>query len=316
MQQPFDAVLLIAYGGPDSMDEVRPFLDNILRGKPVRPGVIEQIVERYGRIGGKSPLPALTRDLARRLEAGLGQAGHPLPTYIGMRNWHPFLAETLARMAGDGVKRAIGVICSAQQCDSSWQQYQREMDAAAQALGDRAPDVEYLPSRHDHPLFIEATADHTLEALNQLPAELRDQARIVFTAHSIPVGMAGADVYVEQIRRGAELTAERLGWSRWQVAYQSRSGRPTDRWLQPDICEAIAELGRSGEKAAVIMPIGFLGDHLEVLYDLDIEARQAAERVGMTFARAKTVGTHPAYIRMLVELIAGRCTREPQTITE
>lgn len=315
LQQPYDAVLLIAYGGPESMDEVRPFLHSVLGGKAIPPERVEEVVEHYRLIGGKSPVNELTFDQAERLRAALAEVGDPLPVYVGMRYWRPRLADTLRQMAEAGVRRAIGVILAVQQCDSSWQRYQREVADARQAVGPDAPQVEYLDSWHDHPLFIEAAADQVREALGRLTGDRRDEARIVFTAHSIPQAMDGADQYVRQVRQGAERVAAELGRSRWSVAYQSRSGNPRDPWLEPDICDVLAELGRAGDTAAVLMPIGFVCDHLEVLYDLDIKARQAAEQAGITIARAKTVGTHPTYIRMFVELIVARYVGKQRVTT-
>jgi ferrochelatase len=224
-----------------------------------------------------------------------------------MRNWTPFLADTLGEMAQAGRRRAVGVICSIQQCDSSWQQYQRDVAAARETVGLQAPQVDCLDGWHDHPLLIEAASDHVGEALNRLPASWHDDVPIVFTAHSIPTGMDGADTYVSQLHTAAEAVAARLQRSRWQIAYQSRSGRPADPWLVPDICDVISVLGREGAKAVVVMPLGFVCDHVEVLYDLDTAAREAAERAGLAFARARTVGTHPAYVRMLAELISQYC---------
>lgn len=308
MQRAFDCVLLIAYGGPESLEQVRPFIGNVLRGKRVPQERIEEVVAHYQLIGGKSPLNDLTRDTAEKLSAGLAAAGHPLPVYIGMRNWDPFLADTLGAMAQAGHRRAVGIICSAQQCDSSWQQYQRDVAGARERVGPQAPEVQYVDGWHDDPLVIQAATDHAREALSELPAELRDGALLIFTAHSIPTDMAGADTYVQQIRTQAKLVADQLGQAEWQIAYQSRSGRPSDPWLEPDICEVLSQLAGSDTRSAVIAPIGFVGDHTEVLYDLDIEARQAADQAGLTVARARTVGTHPAYIRMLVERVVQLCS--------
>jgi len=269
-------------------------------------------VEHYRLIGGKSPINELTFAQADRLGAELADAGTPLPVYVGMRYWRPRLADTLREMADSGIRRAIGVILAVQQCDSSWQQYQREVAEARRAVGPEAPQVDFLDGWHDHPLFIQAVVDHVREALDGLPGDRREHARIVFTAHSIPLDMDGADTYVQQVGEGAKRVMEALGRSRWSVAYQSRTGNPRDPWLEPDICGALTGFARVGETAAVLVPIGFVCDHVEVLYDLDIEARQAAKAVGMAVTRAKTVGTHPAFIRMFVELIAERCARNQQ----
>jgi len=307
MIRPYDSVLMIAYGGPDCMDDVRPFIENVVRGKRVPQERIEQVIEQYRVIGGRSPLNELIRDQARRLEDSLRQGGLPLPVHVGMRHWPPFLADTVRRMAENKQRRAIGVICSIQQCDTSWQQYQRDVAAARDAVGAEAPDVDFINGWYDHPLLIEAAADQVRAALDQLPEHLRDGAGLVFTAHSIPVTEPGADTYAAQLRAAALAVAERLHRSDWRIAYQSRSGRPADPWLEPDVRTVLAELGKSGRRAVVAMPLGFVCDHVEVLFDLDVLARQAADVAGIAFARARTVGTHPGYVRMLSGLIAERC---------
>ena len=313
MKRPYDAILMIAYGGPGSMDEVRPFLDNILRGKRIPPQRIEKVVDQYRAIGGKSPLSDLIHDQADRLAAALADAGLPLPVRVGMRNWPPLLNDVLAEMNRSGQRRILGLICSIQQCDSSWGQYERDVAGALQAVGAEDLRVDLLDNWHDHPLFIEAAADQVSRALEQLPADLRDEALLIFTAHSIPTQMPGADLYVRQIRTAAEAVAARLGRHRWEMAYQSRSGRPDDPWLEPDIRQLIIQRAADGVRAVVVVPIGFVCDHVEVLYDLDIDARAAAADAGLAFARAGTVGTCPAYIRMLVELIDRRCRNPIET---
>ncbi|MCP4248910.1 MAG: ferrochelatase [bacterium] len=313
MERPYDAVLMIAYGGPDSMDDVRPFLANIVRGKRIPPQHLEKVVDQYRAIGGKSPLNDLTRDQADRLAAALADAGLPLPVHMGMRNWPPMLADVLAETNRAGLKRILGMICSIQQCDSSWGQYERDVAAALETVGADDLQVDILDNWHDHPLFIEAATDQVSRAVDELPADLRDDALIIFSAHSIPTEMLGADGYVRQTRTAAEAVAARLGRSRWEIAYQSRSGRPGDPWLEPDIRQLITQRGGEGVQAVVVVPIGFVCDHVEVLYDLDIAARAAAADAGLAFARAGTVGTSPAYIRMLVELISRRCQHPIET---
>ena len=307
----YDAVLLIAFGGPTAMHEVRPFLDNVLRGRPVPPERVELVVHHYERIGGRSPLNELTFRQARGLEAELRAHGPALPVYVGMRNWTPYLRETLQRMAADGVRCAIGVIMSPQQNDAGWGRYQCDVAEARAHLGAAAPQVDYADEWHAHPLFIAAVSDNVHAAIERIPAERRTAAAIVFTAHSIPTAMAAASPYVAQVTEAAQLVAEQVGYARWLIAYQSRSGSPREPWLEPDICQVVRQLARDGVRDVVVVPIGFVCDHVEVLYDLDIEARQVADEVGVHFIRAATVNDHPAFIRMLADVVRQRASADP-----
>jgi len=302
----YDGVLLIAFGGPTAMHEVRPFLDNVLRGRPVPPERVELVVHHYELIGGRSPLNELTLRQARGLEAELRAQGPVLPVYVGMRNWTPYLRETLQRMAKDGVRRAIGVILAPQQNDAGWGRYQRDVAEAQAQVGTGAPQVDYVDEWHAHPLFIAAMAANVRAALDQIPAERRPAALVVFTAHSIPTGMAAASPYVAQITEGAQLIAEQLGHQRWSLAYQSRSGSPREPWLEPDICDVVRRLSREAVRDLVVVPIGFVCDHVEVLYDLDIEARQVADTVGVHFVRAAAANDHPLFLRMLADVVRRR----------
>jgi protoporphyrin/coproporphyrin ferrochelatase len=299
----YDAVLLIAFGGPTAMHEVRPFLDNVLRGRPVPPERVELVVHHYELIGGRSPLNELTFRQARGLDAELRAGGPPLPVYVGMRNWTPYLHETLARMAADGVRRAVGVILSSQQNDAGWGRYERDVAAARAQVGAAAPVVDYGDEWHAHPLFIEAMRDNVAAALQQIPSERRAATPIIFTAHSIQTALAAASPYVAQITEGAQLIAARVGHAKWSIAYQSRSGSRREPWLEPDICEVVRASSRDGVRDLVVVPIGFVCDHVEVLYDLDIEARQVADAAGINFVRASTVNDHPAFIRMLADVV-------------
>lgn len=298
--------MLIAFGGPTQMSDVRPFLDNVLRGRPVPPERIEAVVHHYELIGGRSPLNELTFRQARALETELRAHGPALPVYVGMRAWEPYLHETLQRMRAAGVRRAIGIIMAAQQSDASWGRYQREVDAARARLGADAPQVDYVDEWHAHPLFIDAVSDRVAAARTQIPAERRAAAQLLFTAHSVPTAMAAASPYVEQITDAACLVAERLAQAHWSVAYQSRSGSPREPWLEPDIGAVLRALAQRGTRDVVVVPIGFICDHVEVLYDLDIEARQIAEAVGLNFVRAASVNDHPSFIRMLADLVRRR----------
>ena len=299
-----DAVLLIAFGGPTRPEEVRPFLANVVRGRKVPPERIEEVVRHYDAIGGRSPLNDLTLRQACKLEAALAASGPALPVYVGMRNWAPYLADTLARMAADGVRRAVGVILSPHASEASRERYTDEVDATRAALGARAPEVRYVGTWHTHPLFVTAVADAATAALVTLPAARRAAAPLVFTAHSVPLAMAERSPYVAEITASARAVAERLGRTRWQVAYQSRSGSPHEPWLEPDVNDALRALAAAGARDVVVVPVGFVCDHVEVLYDLDVEARATAAALGLGFARASTVNDHPLFIHMLAEVVA------------
>jgi len=309
MPVPHDAVLLIAFGGPNSMDDVRPFLANVLRGRPVPPQRIEEVVHHYEVIGGRSPLNELTLRQAEALRALLAREGPRLPVYVGMRNWDPYLRDTLTAMQRDGVRRAVGVILAAQENDAGWGRYQRDVAEAQAALAGAAPDVDFAPGWHAHPLFIEAVADQAGRALASIPSQRRAGAHLVFTAHSIPTAMAAASPYEAQLRTGAALVAERLGFAAHTLAYQSRSGNPREPWLGPDITETVRAQAERGARDLLVVPLGFVCDHVEVLYDLDVEARQVADALGVGFTRAPTVNDHPSFIRMLAAVIATHVRR-------
>ena len=304
----YQAVLLIAFGGPTAMSEVRPFLDNVLRGRSVPAERVEVVVHHYEVIGGRSPFNDLTFRQARALEAELRAGGLALPVYVGMRNWTPYLHETLQRMAADGVRHAVGLIMAAQRTDASWGRYQRDVAAARERVGAGAPQIDYAGEWHAHPLFVEAVSGCVAAALEQVAPNRRAATPVVFTAHSVPAAMAAASGYAEQIADAARLVAQRAGLGRWSIAYQSRSGSPREAWLEPDVCEVIRQLGREGVRDVVVAPIGFVCDHVEVLYDLDIEARQVANDAGVRFVRAATVNDHPAFIRMLADVVRQRCS--------
>ncbi len=298
-----DAVLLIAFGGPDKMDDVRPFLANVLKGRPVPPQRLEEVVHHYELFNGHSPLNEITFRQAAALQALLEQEGPRLPVYVGMRNWHPYFQETLERMAQDGVKRALGFILSAQQSEAGWERYQENIAAAREQIGPSAPIIEYSPEWHAHPLFIAAEVELTQHAFAQLPSERRDRAALLFTAHSVPLAMPGTPRYVEQISEGARLVAERIGHAQWSVVYQSRSGDPRMPWLEPDIGAVLPRLAADGVRDVVVVPIGFVCDHIEVLYDLDTEAARIAAACGVNMARAKTVNDHPTFVRMMASVV-------------
>jgi ferrochelatase len=252
--------------------------------------------------GGASPLNALTRAQAGALAAALERDGTPLPVHVGMRNWHPYLHETLAEMARAGVRRALGVIMSSLRTEASWERYMADVkDARARTPG--APEIEWAPPWSDHPGFITAVADRAQRALHDVPAADRAAAALVFTAHSVPVAMAASSPYAQDYAAAARAVAERLGRDRWTLAYQSRSGSPRDPWLEPDVNDVLREAAASGAHDVVAVPIGFVCDHVEVLHDLDVEARATATGLGVRLHRAAAVNDHPAFVAALADLV-------------
>ena len=310
-RSPFDAVLLIAFGGPLGPDDVRPFLANVLRGRRVAPERVEEVAHHYELFGGISPLTDLTRAQAAGLEQRLRARGHDLPVYVGMRNWHPFLADTLAEMSRAGVRRAVGVIAAAHRSYSSCTQYRENVRDARSALHDTGfadIDITYIGDWHEHSKFIQASAERVGDAVRELPRSLQSRASLVFTAHSIPTSMAAKYPYQLQYERSAALIADRVRAETpfglpAATVYQSRSGRPEDPWLGPDICDYLREQRARGLEAAVICPAGFICDHIEVLYDLDTEAAAVCEEIGLPMVRAKAVNDHPAFLDMLADMV-------------
>lgn len=305
-RRPFDAVLIVSFGGPQGPNDVRPFLQNVLRGKKVPIQRIDELSRNYQRFGGVSPITRLTLGQADGLHRRLKDRGIDLPVYVGMRNWHPFIADVLCEMAEGGVRRAIGFIASPHHSPASCGQYRRAVADARHSLVQRGlPDVQitYVDSWYDHQGFVNALAGHAAAALNELEPALRDQARIVFTAHSIPVRMAHACRYLEQLATTAKLVAGRLGRSDWAVAYHSRSGPPQEAWLEPDICDYLRAERATGLKAALISPIGFTCDNVEVLCDLDARAEAACAELNLPMARARMVNDDPLFVDMMADVV-------------
>jgi ferrochelatase len=298
-----DSVLLIAFGGPDNALDIRPFLEIVTAGRRIPSERIEEVAHHYEAIGGRSPLNELTRRQAGGLRRALEQGGIALPVYVGMRNWHPFLLETLGEMRDRGHRRALGIILSSFQTEASWERYVADVAAAREKLGVGAPEVSYAAPFGDHPLFVGAMVARAAAALDRVPPSARANALLVFTAHSVPVAMASGSPYTRQIEAAALAIARCLDHPRWQIAYQSRSGAPGDAWLEPDICDVLHGAKAQGIEDVVVVPIGFVCDHVEVLYDLDVEARAAAAESGVRLHRAETVNDHPAFIAMLAELV-------------
>lgn len=300
----FDAVLIISFGGPQGPDDIRPFLGNVLRGRRVSPERVEEVVHHYELFGGVSPITRITRQQADGLAARLASAGHTLPVYVGMRNWHPFLADTFREMRAAGIRRVIGFIAAAQHSYSSCGQYRENVAAArAELAGSDDIDVTYVGSWFDHPLFVAANAAHVREALQGLPDAVRSSARLVCTAHSIPLPMAERSLYRQQLEQTARLVARDAGVADWALVFQSRSGRPQDPWLEPDICDYLRGEQQQGLKAAVVAPIGFVCDHIEVLYDLDTEAAQVCREIGLPMARAEAVNDDPLFLDMMTDVV-------------
>jgi protoporphyrin/coproporphyrin ferrochelatase len=298
-----DSVLLIAFGGPTRPEEIRPFIENVTRGRRIPRARIEEVVRHYERMpGGRSPLGELTERQAAALRGALARAGRPLPVHTGMRNWHPYLAESLAAMAAAGARRALGIILSPFRTEASWDRYQQDV-ARAQAGVSGAPEVVFAPGWSAHPLFIEAVADRAAAVLNGVPADRRAWTPLIFTAHSVPVSMADASPYVAEFSLAAERVADRLRHKRWSIAFQSRSGGPQEPWLEPDIGDVVRSVANDGEGDLVIVPIGFVCDHVEVLYDLDVEVRTLAEERGIRLHRAPALNDHPRFIELLAELV-------------
>lgn len=295
------AILLIGFGGPTRPEEIRPFIEHVLAGRPVRPERITDVVHHYEQLGGKSPYNALTFQQGKALSRALKETGTAVPVYAGFRHAAPLYEETLQAMAADGVTHARGIILAPHQCEASYDRYVAAVEQArAKVKG--APVIEYIRPWFDHPLFIEAVAARIEAATEPWAPEERASAHWLFTAHSIPVPMAEASPYVQQLTRSVELVAQRLHHPQWTLAYQSRSGRPQDPWLVPSVDDELHRAAREGMKRVLVIPIGFITDHIEVLYDLDIEAAALAKELGLTFVRAATVGDHPAFIRLLADV--------------
>jgi len=310
-QPAYDALLLVSFGGPERPEDVMPFLENVLRGKPVPRERMLEVAEHYYRLGGVSPINAQNRALIGALEAELQARGPNLPIYWGNRNWPPLLADALGQMAADGVRRGLAFFTSAFSSYSGCRQYLENIAQAQAEVGPSAPRIDKLRAFYNHPGFIEATADRVQAALDQIPAPRRAGADLIFTAHSIPVAMANHCRYEAQLQEACRLVAGQLGRGDWRLAYQSRSGPPSQPWLSPDILDLLRQ--RAAEQApgghtndVVVAPIGFISDHMEVLFDLDVEAQDLCRELGLNMVRAATVGIHPKFVAMIRELIVER----------
>jgi len=308
----YDAILVVSFGGPESREDVIPFLENVLRGRNVPRERMLAVAEHYYHFDGKSPINQQTRELIAALENELAehtlsQNAPKLPVYWGNRNWHPMLAETLRQMRQDGIKRALAFVTSAYSSYSGCRQYREDIARAQNEIGEGAPQIDKLRPFFNHPGFIEATEDRLRDALQKIPADARHNVQIIYVAHSIPLSMANTSDYVLQLEEVRKLISARLGIANDALVYQSRSGAPGQPWLEPDILEYLREVkARNSASAVVLAPISFISDHMEVLYDLDIEARQLCDSLALPMSRAKTVGVHPKFIAMIRELIFER----------
>jgi ferrochelatase len=308
----YDAILVVSFGGPESKDEVIPFLENVLRGRNVPRERLLAVAEHYYHFEGKSPINQQTRELIAALEAELARNGPKLPIYSGNRNWHPLLPATLRQMKQDGIRRALAFVTSAYSSYSGCRQYREDIARAQGGVGfsqdeSGAPEVEKLRAFFNHPAFIEATVERVGDALRDVPADARENVQIVYLAHSIPVSMANTCDYVKQLEEVRALVSGALGQKNDVLVYQSRSGAPGQPWLEPDIPDYLRRVKAENLASAVVLaPIGFISDHMEVLYDLDVEARQLCDSLRLPMTRAKTVGVHPKFVGMIRELIVER----------
>jgi protoporphyrin/coproporphyrin ferrochelatase len=316
---PYDAFVLVSFGGPEAREDVIPFLRNVTRGRNVPADRLEQVAEHYYRLGGASPINQQCRDLAAAVEKDFAASGIALPVYWGNRNWDPFLADTVREMTAAGVRRAIAFVTSAYSSYSSCRQYLDDIELARAQAGPGAPVIDKIRQFFNHPGFIEPLAASTRRAIESLPPLVKNDVDLVFTAHSIPAAMSAASgpggrgAYPAQLAEAARLVAERAGPGlRWRLAYQSRSGPPSQPWLGPAIGDCLTELAGSGARAVVLVPVGFVSDHMEVRYDLDVEAAETARRLGLPLARAATPGTDPAFISMITELVRERLDGSPR----
>ncbi len=304
---PYDSILVVSFGGPEKPDDVIPFLENVLRGRDVPRERLLAVAEHYYHFGGRSPINDQNRALIAALQLELRQHGPDLPVYWGNRNWHPLLADTLRTMRDDGRQHALAFVTSAFSSYSGCRQYREDIARAQAAVGAGAPEVDKLRVFYNHPLFIEVMAANVKASFEQIPEPHRADAALLYTAHSIPVSMAQTSQYEQQLREACRLVAIMIGQENWRLVYQSRSGSPRQPWLGPDITEAMREIRSRGATHAVVAPMGFVSDHMEVLYDLDTEAQAVAGEIGLQMIRAATAGADPKFIEMIRELISERC---------
>lgn len=306
-EKKFDALIVISFGGPEGQDDVMPFLENVLRGKNVPRERMLEVSEHYKHFGGVSPINEQNRELIAAIKKELANHDIDLPIYWGNRNWHPMIPDALEEMKKDGVQCALAFFTSAYSCYSGCRQYRENIMVAQDQMGPGFPEVHKIRMFFNHPLYTAATVDRVNEAFEKIPADRRDKTRFVFTAHSIPMSMADNCKYATQLNEACRLVMEQIGDHDWDLVYQSRSGPPSQPWLEPDICDHLESIKETTDvQDVVVMPIGFVSDHMEVLFDLDTEAQEICEKIGLNMERAKTVGVHPQFISMVRELILER----------
>jgi ferrochelatase len=304
----YDAILLVSFGGPEAPEDIVPFLENVTRGRGIPRERLEQVGAHYHLFGGRSPINDQCRELLEALKPALAEAGIDLPVYWGNRNWTPMLQDTVQQMANDGIKHALAFVTSATSSYSGCRQYRENILAAREAV-DGSPMIDKIRQYYDHPGFIEPMIDNVQHALTTVP----EGSRLVFTAHSIPLSMATSSDYEAQLREASRLIADGVGHHDWDLVWQSRSGPPQVPWLDPDVNDHLDSLAATGDTAGVVVvPVGFISDHMEVMYDLDTEAMATAERLNLPFARAATVGVDARFVSAIVELIEERRSGVPK----
>jgi protoporphyrin/coproporphyrin ferrochelatase len=308
----YDALLVLSFGGPEGMDDVMPFLENVTRGRNIPRERLEEVAEHYAHFGGVSPINGQNRALIAALERELAEHGIDMPIFFGNRNWHPLLQDTIEVMRADGVRNSLLFVTSAYSSYSSCRQYREDVVRALDGLREEDMRFDKIRVFYNHPGFVEPMARRVREALDSLPRDQRDATEIIFTAHSIPVSMAKGCDYERQLREVSRLVAGIAGATRYQLAWQSRSGPPHVPWLEPDILDELERLHATGVDDVIVVPIGFISDHLEVLFDLDVEAQYQARELGMSMIRVPTVGTDPVFVAMIRELIEERLQENPE----
>lgn len=303
----YDAILVVSFGGPESKEDVIPFLENVLRGRNVPRERMLAVAEHYYHFDGKSPINQQTRELIAALKEELAQHGPNLPVYWGNRNWHPMLADAVQHMKQDGIRRALAFVTSAYSSYSGCRQYREDIARAQNEIGAGAPQIDKIRVFFNHPGFIDATEARLRDALREIPPTAQQNVQLVYIAHSVPISMANTSDYVQQLKEVRKLVSARLNITNDALVFQSRSGAPGQPWLEPDILDYLREVKQKNLASAVVLaPISFISDHMEVLYDLDIEARQLCDSLSLHMSRAKTVGVHPRFISMIRELILER----------
>jgi protoporphyrin/coproporphyrin ferrochelatase len=312
----FDAVLIVSFGGPEGPEDVMPFLRNVVRGKNIPDERLNSVAHHYELFDGISPINEQNRQLMGALRSELDLHKIDLPIYWGNRNWHPMLADTLKEMKEAGIKYAIAFVTSAYSSYSGCRQYREDIERARAEVGEGAPLIDKVPVFYDQLGFLEANEERLRQALATLEPSSIVGTHVAFTAHSIPMSMANSCRYQNQLMEVAQALATRVGIHNWKLVFQSRSGPPSQPWLEPDINDHIRSLHESGVKNIIVAPIGFVSDHMEIVYDLDTEASKLCAELGINMVRSKTVGTHPAFISMIRKLIVETIEKSPNKVAK